>query len=83
LAFKRLKIPKIGKLSLKEVYEGLLMTPNQFFFKQYMCSPGCYLFIPYHLRLKSFIGYRKIDPDVAHLYAYFANFGAFWPFESP
>jgi hypothetical protein len=49
LAFKRLKSSKIGKLSLKEVYEGLLMTPNQFLIKcicvdlVVMNSVGCSL----------------------------------------
>jgi hypothetical protein len=28
-----------------------------------------------------FLGYKKIYPDIAHFQAYFANFGAFWPFE--
>jgi hypothetical protein len=29
------------------------------------------------------IGYKKIYPDIPHFQAYFANFGAFWPFETP
>ena len=35
------------------------------------------------LKHLNFIGYKKIYPDVAHFQAYFANFGAFWPFEPP
>ena len=57
---------------------GPVGTPNQYSLFC-MCSPSCYSSIPCHIGLNNLnlSGYKKIQPDIAHFEAHFANLGAF------
>jgi hypothetical protein len=56
----RLILPILGNIGLSKADEGPLGTPNQYLLLC-MCSPGWYLYIPFHIGLNNldYSGYNK------------------------